>query len=70
MQDNILWGQIGEIYRRLDELEPVEFETLSYRPRRPLFIYPVGIFFVIYLTYHLLMAARSLFRRKGKPAHV
>jgi len=62
--------ELQEIYRRLDELEPVEFETLSYRPRRPLFIYPVGMFFIIYLTYHLLMAVRSLIRNKEKPAHV
>jgi Ca-activated chloride channel family protein len=62
--------ELQDIYLRLDELEPVEFETLSYRPRRPLFYYPVGIFFVIYLLYHLLMAVRSLIGRKEKPAHV
>jgi len=62
--------ELQDIYLRLDELEPVEFETLSYRPRQPLFYYPMGIFFVIYLLYHLVMAVRSLIRRKENPAHV
>jgi Ca-activated chloride channel family protein len=62
--------ELLDIYLRLDELEPVEFETLSYRPRQPLFYYPLGIFIVIYLIYHLLMAVRSLIGRREKPAHV
>ena len=62
--------ELQDIYLRLDELEPVEFETLSYRPRQPLFYYPLGIFITIYLLYHLLMAVRSLIGRRGKPAHV
>jgi Ca-activated chloride channel family protein len=62
--------ELQDIYQRLDELEPVEFETLSYRPRQPLYYYPLGIFIVIYLLYHLLMAVRSLLGRRGRPAHV
>lgn len=62
--------ELQDIYRRLDELEPVEFEALSYRPRQPLFHYPLGIFITIYLLYHLLMAIRSLIGRRGKPEHV
>ncbi len=61
--------ELEDIYHRLDELEPVEFETLSYRPRQPLYFYPLGIFFIIYLSYHLFMALRSLIGRKEKPAH-
>jgi Ca-activated chloride channel family protein len=61
--------ELEDIYRQLDELEPLEFETLSYRPRRPLYFYPVGIFLVLYIIYHLMMASRSLLRRKEKPAY-
>jgi len=58
--------ELDEIYRRLNELEPLEFETLSYRPRQQLFFYPIGIFLTVYILYHLLMAGRSLFRRKER----
>jgi Ca-activated chloride channel family protein len=61
--------ELENIYRQLDELEPLEFETLSYRPKRPLYFYPIGAFLVIYIIYHLMMASRSLVRRKEKPAH-
>ena len=62
--------ELEDIYLRLDELEPLEFETLSYRPRRSLFFYPIGVFLVIYLIYHIIMAARSLFHGKEEQAHV
>ncbi|NOR14425.1 MAG: VWA domain-containing protein [Candidatus Aminicenantes bacterium] len=62
--------ELEDIYTQLDELEPVEFETISYRPRQPLYFYPLGIFFIIYLIYHLFMALRSLMGRKERPAHV
>lgn len=61
--------ELDTICRRLDELEPLEFETLSYRPRQQLFVYPIGIFAMIYVLYHLLMAGRSLFQRKEKMNH-
>jgi Ca-activated chloride channel family protein len=61
--------ELENIYARLDELEPLEFETLSYRPKRPLYFYPVGAFLVLYIIYHLRMASRSLLRRKEKAAH-
>jgi Ca-activated chloride channel family protein len=61
--------ELDDIYRRLDKLEPLEFETLSYRPRQQLFIYPIGIFLTIYIVYHLIMAGRSLFQQKEKMSH-
>jgi Ca-activated chloride channel family protein len=62
--------ELEDIYRRLDELEPLEFETLSYRPQRPLFHLPVAVFLVMYTLYHLLMAVRSLRRGKEKAGRV
>ena len=43
------------IYRELDALEPVELETLSYRPRRPLYFWPLGLGVLLVFGYHLLM---------------
>jgi Ca-activated chloride channel family protein len=43
------------IYRELDALEPVDLETLSYRPRRPLFFWPLGAGVLLVFGYHLLM---------------
>jgi Ca-activated chloride channel family protein len=61
--------ELEDIYRRLDEIEPLEFETLSYRPKQPLYFYPVGAFFVLYIIYHLMMASRSLLRRRERAAN-
>jgi Ca-activated chloride channel family protein len=46
------------IYRELDALEPVDLETLSYRPRRPLFFWPLGAAVLLVFGYHLLMGLR------------
>jgi Ca-activated chloride channel family protein len=43
------------VYRELDALEPVELETLSYRPRRPLYFWPLGLGVLLVFGYHLLM---------------
>jgi len=50
---------LESIYRELDALEPVELETLSYRPRRPLYFWPLGLAVLLVFGYHLLMALRA-----------
>ena len=35
-------AELEGIYRKLDEIEKVELKTASYRPRRPLFHWPLG----------------------------
>lgn len=47
------------IYRELDALEPVELETLSYRPRRPLYFWPLALGVLLLFGYHVLMALRA-----------
>jgi Ca-activated chloride channel family protein len=47
------------VYRELDTLEPVEVETLSYRPRRPLYFWPLGLAVLLVFAYHLLMGLRA-----------
>ena len=48
--------QLEQIYRRIDELAPIEVESISYRPTRPLFHWPLGAAISLVLLYHLLMA--------------
>ncbi len=52
-------GQLDQVYTQLDALEPLEFETYSYRPVHELYHWAVAIFVSLALTYHLTMAARS-----------
>jgi Ca-activated chloride channel family protein len=48
-------------YKRIDALEPARFDTLSYRPRRSLFHYPLGAMALLYavaLPSYALLARR------------
>ena len=58
--------QLETVYRRIDELTPVEVETLSYRPTRPLFHWPLGAFLLAGMLYHAWVWARSAARRTGR----
>jgi len=61
--------QLQEIYRRIDELAPIEVETISYRPTRPLFHWPLGAAISLVLLYHLLMSIGQVARlRKERHA--
>ncbi len=55
-------AQLETIYRQLDEIEPEKIKALSYRPRFPLFPWPIGAFLVTFLAYHFLMKTLSRFR--------
>ena len=48
--------QLEEVYRRIDALTPEEIETISYRPTRPLFHWPLGAALLLVLTFHAGMA--------------
>ncbi|MFC1760568.1 VWA domain-containing protein [Planctomycetota bacterium] len=48
--------ELERIYADLEELVPQEFETLSYRPKRALFHWPLAAILLIILGYHGLMA--------------
>jgi Ca-activated chloride channel family protein len=52
-------AQLDTIYRKLDEIEPEEIKTISYRPKYAMFQWPAGAFLVTFLAYHLLMAMLS-----------
>ena len=54
------------VYDTLDQLETRKVETVTWRPRRDLFHWPLGIALIVTLAYHLLMAWRSSRRRRRK----
>jgi Ca-activated chloride channel family protein len=47
--------QLEDIYLQIDALTPEEIETVSYRPTRPLFHWPLAAALLMVLGYHLLL---------------
>jgi Ca-activated chloride channel family protein len=58
--------QLQDIYRRLDELETREIETVSHRPKWDLFHWPLGVLVVLTLTYHAAMAFATVMPAREK----
>lgn len=58
---------LSDTYRRIDELEPASYDSLSYRPRKAMFHVPLAAFAVLYITSmpFFILAAR----RKRRIAH-
>jgi Ca-activated chloride channel family protein len=55
-------SQLEEIYATLDRITPSNATTLSWRPRRELFQYPLGAALGLLIAYHLLMWLLSAVR--------
>jgi Ca-activated chloride channel homolog len=55
---------LAEIYTQLDALRTREVQTVSHRPRRELFYWPLGVGMLLSLAYHLAWAVRAGLRRK------
>jgi Ca-activated chloride channel family protein len=55
---------LAEIYAQLDALRAREVQTVSHRPRRELFYWPLGVGMLLSLAYHLAWALRVGLRRK------
>jgi Ca-activated chloride channel family protein len=56
--------ELDRVYVELDELEPLDFETFSYRPRYELYQWFVGAYVLLILVYHLSMGAWSVLRQR------
>jgi Ca-activated chloride channel homolog len=56
---------LAEIYTQLDALRTREVQTVSHRPRRELFHWPLGVGMLLSLAYHLAWALRTALRRKA-----
>jgi Ca-activated chloride channel family protein len=52
--------ELEKAYAVLDKITPQNFKTLSYQPRRELFMFPLGAAVLLLIGYHLLMLLVSL----------
>lgn len=59
-------SQLEDIYATLDRITPANYKTLSWRPKRDLFQYPLGAAVLIVLAYHLVMFLLAWFRRQTR----
>jgi len=56
---------LQEIYSTLDEITPNNYETFSYRPKLPLFHWPLGAAMVLLLTFEsIMLLVMAISRRK------
>src|SRR5580704_3629819 len=55
--------ELQKAYDTLDKITPQNFKTLSYQPKRELFMIPLGAAVVLLTSYHLLMMVVSLVMR-------
>jgi len=65
-------AELQKAYDTLDKITPQNFKTLSYQPRRELFMIPLAASVLLLTAYHVLMLAVSgimrLFRRQSREA--
>jgi Ca-activated chloride channel family protein len=62
-------AQLQAIYADIDKLAPAKLDTLSWRPKLPLFQWPLGAAFVLTLSLWLVLLAASEWARRKEPAH-
>jgi len=55
-------AQLGAIYADIDRLAPVKLETLTWRPRNPLYQWPLGAAVLLGLALWCLLLTGSIFR--------
>ncbi len=55
--------QLEDIYRQIDALTPEEIETISFRPTRPLYYWPLAGLLVLVFAYQLIMGTLSWIQR-------
>lgn len=56
------------VYQEIDALEPLEYETLSYRPTFELYHWPLGAFLVTVLGYHVVAGGMAFIRARRNSA--
>ena len=55
---------LAAIYTELDALEKQDFETLTYRPKHPLFQWPLGAAVLLLFMLHVLNVVGAIVRRR------
>jgi Ca-activated chloride channel family protein len=56
--------ELVKIYEQIDKLEPMEFESISFRPKLQLYHWPLGGVLILLVGYHMIMAAMMFSRKK------
>ena len=62
---------LAGIYATLDEMTPQNYERHTYRPKRPMYFWPLGAAVGLLLLFYAVMALWTLSRRRasaGEPA--
>jgi Ca-activated chloride channel family protein len=54
--------ELEGIYRKLDEIEKVDLKTATYRPRRPLYYWPLGAGALLIVAFYVATGAGVLVR--------
>jgi Ca-activated chloride channel family protein len=52
-------ASLDAVYQRISELEPLEFETATFRPTTDLYPWPLGAFLALALAFHLVQGIRA-----------
>ncbi|MBN9299745.1 MAG: VWA domain-containing protein [Filimonas sp.] len=55
-------GQLKNVYKELDKLQPVVYEEDVNKPKKWLYMYPLAVAIIIGLAFHLVSGVVSLFR--------
>ena len=58
--------ELAGVYATINELEPLQFESSSYRPTSELYHWPLGAFLLATMAYHLTQAGRSSLAQRGR----
>ena len=61
--------ELEAVYATLDRITPANQKTLSWRPKRELFHYPLGLAVALLLLYQLVMLLGTAARRARMRAH-
>jgi Ca-activated chloride channel family protein len=62
-------AQLAQIYATLDRITPANHETLTWRPKRELFHYPLGVAVGLLLAYEgVMLVGQSVRRARGRRA--
>jgi Ca-activated chloride channel homolog len=58
-------GQLQEVYKALDKMQPVEYEEESYKPIQLLYMYPLALAIGLGLLFHLISGLVNLLRKNN-----
>jgi Ca-activated chloride channel family protein len=59
--------ELDGVYALLDQLNPKQVETQSYRPERELYFWPLGVAVIVSLLFFGQAELRSLLRNRREP---